>query len=258
MKVWNKKSHNILLMKITKILTSVILLTYIISGSCKYEKDPGLFVFNGTIKGQVINVETKDPISGAKLTIWVKNEPSFDTLEYMTDENGNYQTAKMDINTQARIINIEASKYPDYELTRWDGQEFEAVNTPGEIWGGNQFDTWYVNFGLSQARLDYMVIPDSLSFVLKYDPSDPADYSEMPITILNTGTAKLKWKITAAADWINTGINPDTQDSIDADEFKIINIGVSRTMLTPGNYSSTVEITTNSNPYTLPVNVTVY
>jgi hypothetical protein len=203
-------------------------------------------------------MSSHDSIPGARIKLWVKNDDRFDTIEYSTDENGFYETEKLNINGDL-IINIEASKQPEYQVTVWNGLDFSAVSTPGEISGGNQYDTWIVNFGLSPIMIDYQVMPDTLFYSIKYEEADASGFIYDSLTILNTGTGTLAWKINSPTDWIYTGIDPESPNDILENEFDIVKIGVNRYRLVQGNYSGSVEISTSDTvKKIIPVYVTVY
>jgi hypothetical protein len=243
-------------MKAKQIFISASILITLFFNQCKFEKDPGIFTVNSTIEGKVFDMDSHESLPGAMIKIWVNNDSKLDTIFSYTDEYGFFKTEKLNINNDLRI-NMEASKKPDYESTIFNGQDFYAVNTPGEITGGANADTWTVNFGLSPIVIAYQIIPDTLHYVIKNDITDPTEFSWLQLTILNTGTGSLTWKIYSPDSWIYTGINPSTLNYTSENEFAILNIGVYRNILTPGNYTGLVEITT-SKTVAIPVYLTVY
>jgi hypothetical protein len=243
-------------MKVNKICAAIPVFISLILIQCENEKDPGLLTSNGTIKGHVTDMVNNNPIPGAMIKIWINDER--DTIKYYTDESGYYETEKLIINTGIRY-KVEASK-PDYEVTAWNGIDpYEEAGSPGKISAGPQFPDMVVEFKLSPIVLGYQIIPDSLFFRIKYDPSDPTVYSWLQLTILNTGTGPLNWKIHTHDPWIEPDFkDPVTVNEIRQNEFSMVDIGVKRTTLSPGNYSGSVEITIGNIPNVIPVDVTVY
>lgn len=198
---------------------------------------------NHSIKGSVYDETTYEPISQASIKIWIDNPyVHSDTLYYLTDPNGTFQTEK--IGDYLDIV-IEASKKPEYKTeTFYERYEIEVYDT---VWPFEENFTYYtVEILLKPINLNYRIIPDTLNFI--------NDLSSLSLSILNTGTGQLEWQLIVNDNWITTDIESDT---IPENEFDIINVQLNRSLLNPGNFSSSIHFISNAGNKAIPVYVSV-
>ncbi len=95
------------------------------------------------------------------------------------------------------------------------------------------------------------VNPDSRSFAANENGDNPVDQS---VTISNTGNATLNWDADENAAWLT--INPDS-GSVNAGNSVAMNLSVDITGLAQGNYSETINITSDGGNEDVTVNLTV-
>lgn len=224
--------------------------------SCKYEKDPGLFDFNGPIQGEISDLETGLPVQGAIVKIEFEGS-GFDPLSLYTDEAGFYSTEKININTDNRIL-IEASRMPQYDTLRFNGIDQSFENEQGVISWNAHADKWIVNFGLSEIKYGYQIIPDTLFYNIMANDPDGDEIIYQQLTVLNTETGQLVIIEELDKTWLF--LDPDTyaEDPVVANEFHIFNIGVNRSYLTPGKHTGQVILDINGETRVIPVIVNLY
>ena len=234
----------------------LLVIISLLFSQCKFEIDPGIFTGNIPIQGTVLDMTSGMPVEGASMKIWFEDNSS-DSIILHTDESGYYETEKINLNGDRRIM-VKASKEPDYESVTFNGLDFTDAGSPGSISGGVQADKWVVNFKLYRLEIKFRIIPDTLRYLIPYE-TDPHGFSWQQLTILNTGTSPFTYTINYPEKWIYVDPYSVSSDPVQVNEFEILKIGVDKTMLLPGNDTGSVEITIGDKPpYIIPVYVTVY
>jgi hypothetical protein len=248
-------------MKNIKSISIFIILSIVISlifHQCK-ERFPEWYSidFNRCIKGQVVSFASTDPVGEATIRIWVRSDSLNnyygiyeDTLTYLTNENGFYKTEKIsEALWKTGGLVIEASK-PGWETVTWNSNIKYEYDPRTETWSRDDGDTLYVNFGLRFLWRAFTVRPDTLSF--------GNNFTALPIYILNMGAGQLDWEINHNDNWI---IIQQNSGQIPVKQFVQVMIVVDRSGLSPGKYSSSIEIITNADvsasTIVIPVYVTV-
>jgi hypothetical protein len=223
---------------------------------CKYEKDPGLFNFNGPIQGQITDHETGQPVQGASVKIEFENS-GFDPLTLHTDDTGFYSTEIVNIHTDSRI-KIDASKMPEYDTLMFNGIDLSVENTFGVISANVQADKLIVNFGLNEIKYDFDILPDTLFYEINSEDTESPRIIYQNLTILNMETGQLTISVQRDLTWIFQDPATNAEDPLFANEFHIFKIGVDRSVLTPGKHDGHVLLDINGEITAVPVMVTVY
>jgi len=221
----------------------LIILIPVLFNHCEEPANLDWWGYNNHIKGYVIDETTNEPIAGASIKLWIENyRASSDTLYFLTDTNGVFVTEKIPNHT----ILVEVSKNPEYKTIIQN--EYEILENSYdyiELTLDCENSYFCYVFPLEAIIHSYRVIPDTLDF--------RNDLSSHSFSILNTGTGQLEWQLNIHDNWITADIQSDT---IPEKGFDIINLQVDRSLLTQGNFSSSVDLISNAGDRIIPVYLT--
>ena len=209
--------------------------------------------FNRNIRGRIVDINDDQPVKNAVIEIRITSDAlsnnygaRMDTLRYLTNDSGFYQTEKISESlwSEGKLI-IKASK-SGYSPKTWYSNEVYETGTG--IWTSDNGNTLFVNFELEELRYEFQVSPDVLNFA--------NNLTNLPIYIINTGTGKSDWEIKSSDSWLS--YTPFSGE-IAVRDFAKVQITINRPNLSSGEYTSLLEVSSSVADTTIfvPVFVTV-
>jgi len=208
------------------------------------------------ITGQVTD-EYGVPIDSAEVWLWIDGTGS-DTLTYFTDNNGVYSTERIN-NWFDKSLTLAAFKLnpPNSDILYRYIPSYTPIspsilNTKKSL----NSDTLCRNFELED-------VPDAFHIVIPKRLDFPADEDRSSFLILNNGFKILYWEIGEnntewmTIYWVEVYNTTSDINHLKPRGYVRFTVRISRELLTPGTYDSSILVITDQGNTIIPVHVVV-
>lgn len=204
-------------MKATRFLkAAVILIVFCAMYGCIED----LFEEHGSVYGLVTDYSTNEPVSNAIVELL----PGVDAT--LTGDDGTYEFPEVPVGTYS--IKVSKEGYADFI----DGYEIK-VNSGSRI---------KRDASIRKHSVSLQIRDTENNEISELDFGSDEDVTKKVFLLFNGGTQSINYSIEKSADWI-TYIS-HAHESIDVGESKPIMVSIDRGSLAPGEYSTTLLITT--------------